>query len=194
MTDNLSFAAFDVETANPKHGSICAIGVAVVHKGVRVATHSWLCRPPATVGEFAPRNMGIHKITPSTVAGEPTFAQRLPELLDTIGDLPVVAHNAVFDMGNLTRACEFSGVMLPGWQYGCTYAWSKRQLLLGGHKLNQVAAALGITLDNHHDARADAAAAADIAIALARMAGVRDLADLARFNGTRLTHLSGVRR
>ncbi len=194
MTDNLSFAAFDVETANPKYGSICAIGVAIVHKGVRVATHSWLCRPPAAVGEFAPRNMGIHKITPSMVAREPTFAQRLPELLDTIGDLPVVAHNAVFDMGNLTRACEFTRVRVPGWQYGCTYAWSKQQLLLGGHKLNQVAAELGITLDNHHEAGADAAAAADIAIALAQMAGVHDLADLARFNGTRLVHLCGVRR
>ncbi|MFE3545551.1 exonuclease domain-containing protein [Nocardia sp. NPDC059177] len=194
MTDNLSFAAFDVETANPKHGSICAIGVAIVHKGTRVATHSWLCRPPAAVGEFAPRNMQIHMITPNMVAKQPSFAQLLPQVLDTIGDLPVVAHNAVFDMGNLSRACEFSGSALPGWQYGCTYAWSKRQLLLGGYKLNQVAAALGIVLDNHHEAGADAAAAADIAIALARMAGAHDLAGLARINGTRLAHLGRVRR
>ncbi|MEV0857277.1 hypothetical protein [Nocardia fluminea] len=36
MTDNLTFAAFDIETANPQYGSICAIGVAVVHKGERI--------------------------------------------------------------------------------------------------------------------------------------------------------------
>ncbi|MFB7878853.1 exonuclease domain-containing protein [Nocardia sp. NPDC056064] len=194
MTENLSFAAFDVETANPKHGSICAIGVAIVHKGRRVATHSWLCRPPAVVGEFAARNMRIHMITPNLVAKQPSFAQLLPRVLDTVGDLPVVAHNAVFDMGNLSRACEFSGIVSPGWQYGCTYAWSKRQLRLGSYKLNQVAAALGIVLDNHHEAGADAAAAADVAISLARMAGAHDLADLARINGTRLARLGGVRR
>ncbi|MFC4127218.1 hypothetical protein [Nocardia rhizosphaerae] len=71
----LSFAAFDVETANPARGSICSLGVAVVRDGVRVRTHSLLCRPPAAVGDFAPFNVRIHRITPARVADAPTFAE-----------------------------------------------------------------------------------------------------------------------
>ncbi|GGL46694.1 hypothetical protein [Nocardia jinanensis] len=54
MTSTLNFAAFDVETANPKYSSICAIGIAIVRNGVRVDTHSWLCRPPEPVHSFNP--------------------------------------------------------------------------------------------------------------------------------------------
>jgi len=147
----------NVETANPKRGSICSIGVAVVRGGVRVATHTWLCRPPAPIGEFSPYNVRVHKITPADVAGQPGFAQRLPEVLAVIDGLPVVAHNAAFDMDNLTRACSFTGADLPDWMYGCTYAWSKRQLSLEKYRLPYVAGALGVTLDDHHHAGADAA-------------------------------------
>ncbi|MEV5836777.1 exonuclease domain-containing protein [Nocardia sp. NPDC052112] len=193
MTTDLSFAAFDVETANPKRGSICSIGVAVVRGGVRVATHTWLCRPPAPIGEFSPYNVRVHKITPADVAGQPGFAQRLPEVLAVIGGLPVVAHNAAFDMDNLTRACSFTGADLPDWMYGCTYAWSKRQLSLEKYRLPYVAGALGVTLDDHHHAGADAAATADIAIGLAALAGANSLADLATANGSQLQRLGRAR-
>ncbi|GGK46119.1 exonuclease domain-containing protein [Nocardia camponoti] len=189
----LSFAAFDVETANPRRGSICSIGVSIVLDGVRTQTHSWLCKPPAAASEFSPWNVRVHKITPATVAGQPEFAQRLVEVIAAVGDLPVVAHNASFDMDNMTRACQFSGVRVPEWQYGCTLDWARRQLDLGGYKLNQVAAALGVALHNHHEAGADAAAAADIAVGLARLAGAGDLHGLARANGGRLMALAGVR-
>lgn len=189
----LSFAAFDVETANPARGSICSIGIAIVRNGVRVRTESLLCRPPAAVGSFAPFNVRIHRITPAVVVGEPTFAQRLPEVRELVGELPVVAHNAVFDMNNLTRACEFSGVPLPGWTYGCSLGWAKRQLVLGDYKLKTVANALGVRLDRHHEAGADAAAAADITIALARIARVRTIHELARAGGKPLAVLGGVR-
>ncbi|MBF6253129.1 DNA polymerase III subunit epsilon [Nocardia farcinica] len=190
----LTFAAFDVETANPTRGSICAVGVAIVADGVRVATHSWLCRPPAAVGQFARMNMRIHKITPQRVLGRPEFAQLLPEVLDVIGDLPVVAHNAAFDMDNVSRACGFSAVTLPDWRYGCSLGWARQQLRLESYKLDHVAAALGVALDEHHEAGADAAAAADVTIGLARLAGARNLLDLAAANGTELISLGKRRR
>ncbi|WP_174185021.1 exonuclease domain-containing protein [Nocardia barduliensis] len=193
MASDLSFAAFDVETANPKRGSICAIGVAIVRGGVRIGTHTWLCRPPSAIGEFAPYNMRVHRITPAVVDGQPGFAQRLPEVLSVVGDLPVVAHNAAFDMDNLARACSFSGADLPDWAYGCTYIWSKRQLFLEKYRLPHVAAALGVVLSNHHDAGADAAATADIAIRLAALAGVSSIADLALTAGSPLQQLGRAR-
>ncbi|MGW5571460.1 exonuclease domain-containing protein [Nocardia thailandica] len=189
----LSFAAFDVETANPARGSICSVGIAIVRNAVLVRTVSLLCRPPAAVGSFAPFNVRIHRITPAVVVGEPTFAQRLPEIRALVGDLPVVAHNASFDMNNLTRACEFSGVPLPRWTYGCSLGWAKRQLVLADYKLGTVAAALGVRLDRHHEAGADAAAAAEVTVALARLARVGTVEDLARVNGRPLNLLGGVR-
>ncbi|WP_433523882.1 3'-5' exonuclease [Nocardia pseudovaccinii] len=194
MTSNMSFAAFDVETANPKYGSICSIGISIVRNGKRGATYSWLCRPPAPVDTFAPVNVSIHKITPAMVAGQPTFAQRWPEVLATIGDLPVVAHNARFDMNAVGQACEHSLLPLPTWQYGCTRIWAEQQLPLPKYKLETVAAALGVELKNHHDAGADAAAAADIAVRLAKLAGANDLAELAQATGTRLTRLGKAQR
>jgi DNA polymerase-3 subunit epsilon len=190
MTTNLSFAAFDVETANPQRGSICSMGVAIVRNGVRESTRSWLCRPPAAVSSFSPYNIRVHNITPAMVADQPTFAQRWPEVLDAVGDLPVVAHNADFDISNVTNACEFSGTAMPSWQYGCTFAWAKHQLRLSKYKLDVVAYALGVRLDNHHEAGSDAAAAADIAVGLAAMAGADTLADLARLTGIRLREVN----
>ncbi|MFC9475937.1 exonuclease domain-containing protein [Nocardia sp. NPDC056952] len=186
----LSFAAIDVETANPTHGSICAIGVTVVRDGIAVTTRSMLCRPPAGVDSFSPHNVRIHGIKPGDVAEQPTFAERLPEVLALVGDLPVVAHNARFDMGNLTRACGFTGVPLPMWDFGCTLSWSGQQLRLESYGLANVAQALGVSLDKHHEAGADAAAAAGVALGLARLAGARTLVELARANGACLTRLA----
>jgi DNA polymerase-3 subunit epsilon len=124
------------------------------------------------------------------VADQPTFEQRWPEVLDAIAGLPVVAHNAAFDMNAVGQACAHSGVTVPTWHYGCTLVWAKRQLPLPKHGLKPVAEALGIALHNHHDAGSDAAAAADIAVGLATRTGVGNLAELARVTGTRLGHIS----
>lgn len=192
MTSNLTFAAFDVETANRNRGSICSIGVAIVRNGVRVRTHSWLCRPPAGIDGFDAWNMKIHKITPDMVAGQPTFAQRWPEVLDTVAGLPVVAHNASFDITAVSQACAHSRTTMPTWRYGCTLEWSKHHLPLPRYGLKYVAAALGVTLNRHHDAGADADAAADIAVRLATRTGAHDLDALAAASGTRLLSLSPV--
>ncbi|WP_067896102.1 exonuclease domain-containing protein [Nocardia vaccinii] len=191
---SLSFAAIDVETANPTYGSICSIGVALVHNGVRVTTRSLLCRPPAAVGEFGVRNMQIHRITPTMVADQPEFVDRLREVHTLVGDLPVIAYNAKFDMSNVERACRFSGASLPEWEYGCALIWARQQLQLPSYKLNHVTRSLGVNLSNHHEAGADAAAAADVTIKLASVSGARTIPELARANRTRLSRLGGARR
>ena len=89
----LDFVAFDVETANSRRGSICAIGAAVVRGGVVVSTHSWLTRPPAGLDHFDGFNVGLHGITPDIVADQPAFSERLDQLLELTGGLPLVAHN-----------------------------------------------------------------------------------------------------
>ena len=84
------------------------MGLARVEDGQVVATRKWLMRPPAGYDDFDGFNILLHGITPEMVASEPRFKERLPDILAFIGDLPVVAHCAAFDMGVLREACEFS--------------------------------------------------------------------------------------
>ncbi|MFD7843315.1 exonuclease domain-containing protein [Nocardia sp. NPDC059764] len=176
----LSFAAIDVETANSARGSICAVGVTVVRDGKRGEVESWLCRPPVGLDFFNWHNIRVHGISAAMVADQPEFAQRWPEVVNLVGELPVIAHNAGFDSGAIREACGRSGIPVPGWSYSCSLALARRHLALDSYRLPQVAAALGIEFTNHHDAAADAAAAADIVIALAARTGADSLAALER--------------
>ncbi|GAB0102535.1 exonuclease domain-containing protein [Nocardia sp. JMUB6875] len=176
----LSFAAIDVETANSARGSICAVGVTVVRDGRREETASWLCRPPAGLDFFNWHNIRVHGISAAMVADQPCFAERFPEVVATVGDLPLIAHNAGFDSGAIREACARSGIQAPAWDFSCSLSLARRHLNLDSYRLPHVAAALGIDFTNHHDAAADAAAAADIVIALAERSGVDSLAALER--------------
>ncbi|WP_067565263.1 exonuclease domain-containing protein [Nocardia acidivorans] len=181
----LSFAALDVETANSSRGSICAVGVAIVRDGVRLATHSWLCRPPRSVDFFSRHNIRVHGISPMMVADQPVFAERFPEVLEVVADLPLVAHNAGFDSGAIREACRHSEIPAPNWDFSCSLAMSRRHLDLDSYRLPDVADALDISLLTHHDAAADARAAADIVLALAARTGVDSLGDLERLGNDR---------
>ncbi|MFF2557386.1 exonuclease domain-containing protein [Nocardia sp. NPDC058058] len=181
----LSFAAIDVETANSSRGSICAVGVAIVREGVRLATHSWLCRPPRSVDFFSHHNIRVHGISAGMVADQPVFAARFPEVLDVVADLPLVAHNAGFDSGAIREACRHSGIDSPSWDFSCSLAMSRRHLDLDSYRLPDVADALDISLLTHHDAAADATAAADIVLALAARTGIDSLGDLERLGNER---------
>ena len=170
----LSFVGLDVETANMDVGSICQIGVVRIVDGVEAAAESWLCTPPPGLEEFGPDNIAIHGITAEAVAGQQSFAERLPGLLDFIGDLPVVAHNAQFDMMALQRACAASDLTVPTLSFGCSLILARAAKLgTTSHRLPVVAEALGVPLERHHDAAEDARAAALIVVELARRADHR---------------------
>lgn len=186
----LSFAAFDVETANSDRGSICAIGVAVVRDGILKDTYSWLCRPPAPVEHFAAFNTALHGITADAVAGAPRFEELWPHVLAVIGELPLVAHNAAFDTGAVRTACDHSGLPWPTLDFGCTMVWARRHLDLISYRLPIVSDALDVELTTHHDPAADAVAAAGIALALAARTGTGTLDALAETLGTRIGRIT----
>lgn len=50
-------------------------------------------------------SMAIHGISEEMVQDAPTEAEILPQILDFIGDYPIVAHNAIFDYSFLNEAC-----------------------------------------------------------------------------------------
>ncbi|WP_167382091.1 exonuclease domain-containing protein [Corynebacterium suranareeae] len=165
----LDFVGFDVETANDDWGSICQIGLVKYKDGLEETSVSWLCSPPESLNFFNEINIGIHGITPEMVADQPRFADLVPQMVDFVGDLPLVAHNAQFDFTALSRACAASGIDVPEMIYGCSLTLARNEKLqVENHKLPTVASHLGFELKNHHDATEDARACAAIAIALAR--------------------------
>ena len=177
---SLNFVGLDVETANSNRGSICAFGLSVVRNGKVVLTENWLTRPPATLNWFDGRNIGIHGITPGMVKTAPPFKTRLAQVLELVGDLPIVAHNAAFDTSAIRGGCDADGLKWPDLTYGCTMVLSRRILLnLTSHRLPVVCDALGIPPFDHHQAGADANAAALIALKLARRQKATSLEELA---------------
>lgn len=165
-TAGRSFVAFDVETANANRGSICQIGLAVVRDGVINQTYSLYCRPPEIMDWFDARNMKIHGITPERVSTEPSVADRIPLVLDIVGDLPLIAHNASFDRQALADASGAVGFPLPRLTFGDTKACAAFELPPGlSLKISEVARYLGIEMRHHHDAESDAVAAAGLLLA-----------------------------
>ncbi|WP_296147361.1 exonuclease domain-containing protein [uncultured Corynebacterium sp.] len=166
-----SFVAFDVETANQNWGSVCQIGLVRVIDGETVERASWLCRPPEGIDEFDPFNVDCHGITADAVADEPAVGELFERFTDFVGDLPVVAHNAYFDASAMRYAAQASGAKIPHITFACTLAQSRAaDLGVANHRLPTVAEHFGVTLDNHHDAAADAEACAGVMLGLARRA------------------------
>ena len=175
----MHFVAIDFETANPNYASVCAMGWATVRDGVVTDRGSWLCRPPAGLDEFGPYNVRVHGITAQTVADQPTFVQRVPDLLSRLdGGLPIIAHNAAFDIGVLEQSLATCGRRRPPNAHHCTRNWAKRLLQLPKYTLPHVCERLGVTIGQHHDAGDDALAAARVTIRLAETVGVSTIREL----------------
>jgi DNA polymerase-3 subunit epsilon len=175
----MDFIAIDFEIANPNYASVCAAGWATVRGGLIVDSGSWLCRPPAGHEQFGFHNVRVHGITADKVAGQPTFAERVLDLLARLDEgLPIVAHNAVFDIGVLQQSLATCGRLRPQNPYHCTKVWSKRLFHLPKYTLPRVCEHLGVAIGNHHEAGDDAVAAAQVAIRLAQTVGVSTVDEL----------------
>lgn len=185
----LDFAAIDFETAGPSAASACSVGVVAVEGGRVIERSEWLIRPPAGHDAFSEWNIRIHGITPDRVVGALGWADQLPDLLAAIGDRPVVAHNARFDMGVVRAACFASGVGTPPLDYFCSLRVARRTYALTSYRLPVAAMAAGFEDFAHHDALADAEACAAIVVHAARRHGVDDVDGLLDAVGDRLTRL-----
>jgi DNA polymerase-3 subunit epsilon len=154
------FTTIDFETANHHRGSPCAVGLTRVRNDEIVDAATWLMQPPPQYAGFEPYNTRVHGIGSQDVAGEPTFEDRLPRILEFIGSDVVCAHNARFDGAVLAAAAIAVGAEPPDLRYLCTLTAARRCLELPSYRLPFVAQALGVTLGNHHEAGADSLAVA----------------------------------
>lgn len=172
----LNFAAIDFETANAKRTSACSVGIAVVENGTLLDTYHWLIKP--TPYQFHPINISIHGITPEDVLEAPSFFQVWQQVQEIIGSLPLVAHNAAFDMSVLRHGLDLTQSPYPSVEYLCTMLLARRTLPgAANHKLNTLCQHYSIPLQ-HHDAASDATACASLLLCLSRELGVDSLPQL----------------
>lgn len=174
----LEFVAIDFETANSSPASPCAVGLVRVVGGEIQESLSMLFRPPYPNNWFHEGNIRVHGIRPEDVQEAPDFEDILAELLLFTDGLPLVAHNASFDMGVLRASAEAVRFDLPQLGYACSLAMARKTYSLDSYRLNAVAYAIGHEEFQHHDALADSDACARITLHMANRHEAENLDEL----------------
>lgn len=155
----MDFVAIDFETANHRGDSVCSIGMSRFSNGREVERYYRLINP---VQPFHPGNIRIHGIYPSDVVNEKRFDQLYPEIRAFIGEDPLVAHFAQFDMKCLQMTIETYNLPKMENEYFCSCILAKKTLTLSSNKLVNVLDYYGLTIENHHNAADDATACGEI--------------------------------
>ncbi|MCC8156043.1 MAG: PolC-type DNA polymerase III [Oscillospiraceae bacterium] len=155
------YVAFDVETTGLRsdRDRLIEIGAVICSGGTVGATFNTFVDPEAPIPAEITRLTGIHD---ADVAGAPKEAEALRAFLDFCGDRPLVAHNAVFDVGFIAAAAQRTGM-----DYAPVYLDTlvlAQALLphLKRHKLDIVSNYLSLPEFNHHRASDDALVVARI--------------------------------
>lgn len=149
------FVAFDLETTglNDCENAIIEIGAVRMKNGEMLARFESFVNPKRQLHRNTTDLTGI---TDEMLADAPEISEVLPQFLAFCGDSPLIAHNADFDIGFVTAACERLNIPFAP-TYIDTLTLSRDMLpKLSAHKLNVVADFLGLPEFNHHRATDDA--------------------------------------
>ncbi len=174
-------ALVDTETTgrDPAVDRVVEIGVILGRGGEIIARHGWLVNPERPIPEEVSK---IHGITDDAVRDAPTFRQIAPELLELLAGALPAAYNARFDRAFLLEEMRRVGVdagpsQPPSLRHSVDWldplVWAR--LIHKEEKsraLGDVAARLGVALDNAHRATDDAEAALRVLYAFASDARV----------------------
>lgn len=162
MSEN-AFVALDFETANGKRTSICSVGmVKVIDNQITESFHT-LVNPN---DYFSEQNINVHGIHPEDVASSPNFSYVYPYMMQFIDQLPVVAHNAAFDINVLHQSIQAIGLETPHLTYFCSYQLAKRTVQSHRYGLKHMMDYYQLDFHGHHDALNDAKACAMITFRL----------------------------
>lgn len=172
LQETHDFIAIDFETATASRDSACAVGIASVKDLVVIDSFYSLIKPPDC--HFSARNIAVHGIRPEDVKSAPTMTELWPTISHLFGTSPVVAHNAHFDMSVLKSSLEDAESLVENFEFFDTMTMARR-FVSGRLSLDSCACSLGVPHFDHHDAKADAIACAQVAIQCLRRAGINQL-------------------
>ncbi|WP_414052247.1 exonuclease domain-containing protein [Macrococcus animalis] len=158
-----SFIALDFETANGSPASICSVGMVKVIDNMMTETFYTLVNPETY---FSDSNIQVHGIHPDDIQDVPTFETVYPYMLDFIGDLPIVAHFAQFDMKVLNASIRRYHFDMPTLSYFCSVIMSRDTIQNHSYSLKNMMAYYKLDFHGHHHALNDAKACAMITVRL----------------------------
>ncbi|MFA9463774.1 MAG: PolC-type DNA polymerase III [Velocimicrobium sp.] len=176
------FVVFDIETTGfgPVNDRIIEIGAVKVIDGIIKDTFSTFVNPDIPIPFKIEQLTGI---TDEMVLDYPKIATILPQFLDFCKDSVLVAHNASFDVGFITKKAEQLGIETD-YTVVDTVGMARSLLPnLSKYKLNIVAKNLGISLENHHRAVDDAGATAKIFLKFVEMLLQKEITTLRQLSG-----------
>ena len=172
----MDFVAIDFETATSKWTSVCSMGICVIENNRVKEVKEILIKPVPF--EFNEYNIAIHGITPEMVYTKPAFDEYWQEIKPYLDGKLVVAHNASFDVGALTKTLDMFEIEFPEFEYLCTVKLSQEAYPeLPSHKLNFLGDALGIDF-SHHTACDDAYACAMVLVHILEDFGINSKEEL----------------
>ncbi len=176
LWSELTIALIDVETTG-KDASvdrIVEVGVAIARGGEFVERRNWLVNPGRPIPKEA---SDVHKITDDAVASAPRFEEVAREVAAFLVNCLPGAYNAAFDRAflanELARAGLRSDEIPPSLRRDVEWldplVWARElQQDEKSRALGEVAARLGISLENAHRASDDAEAALRVMFELGR--------------------------
>jgi DNA polymerase-3 subunit epsilon len=171
----LPIALIDVETTgrDASVDRVVEVGIAVSRGGEIVETKNWLVNPGRPIPKEA---SDVHHITDDDVKDAPSFAEVAGEIAAFLAGCVPAAYNAAFDRAFLANEVARAGMtesLPPALRRNVDWVdplvWA-RELQQGerSRALGEVAARLGIALENAHRANDDAQAALRVMLVLGR--------------------------
>ena len=175
------FVVFDLETTgfSPKKNKIIEIGAVKVQAGAITERFSTFVNPQIPIPFDIEELTGIRD---DMVMDAPLIGEILPEFMEFCKGCVMVAHNAEFDMSFIQKNCEDLHLACD-FTVADTVAMARFLLpQLNRYKLDTVAKAVGVSLENHHRAVDDAACTAEIFVKFIEMFESRHITTLDELN------------
>ncbi|HEV2909634.1 MAG TPA: exonuclease domain-containing protein [Candidatus Eremiobacteraceae bacterium] len=158
------FRVIDIETTGSVAGRHAVTEIALVEVAEGRIVRRWrsFVNPRQPIPHFITALTGI---TDEMVAGAPLIGRVLPDVVDFIGDAIVVGHNVRFDAGFIEhelRAHGHGGLANPMVD---TLVLARRTIAeVANYRLGTLTRELGIDVERHHRALADATATAHLLV------------------------------
>lgn len=151
------YVVFDLETTGMKAGvnKIIEIGAVKVSKGEITGIFNTLINPEQFIPYYI---VNITHITNDMVEDKRTINEILPEFVNFIGDLPLIAHNAKFDMSFLLANASKLNININNPVLDTLYLSRKFNKECEKHNLAYLTDFFKINLKNAHRAYFDALA------------------------------------
>ncbi|MBU0672331.1 MAG: 3'-5' exoribonuclease [Candidatus Margulisbacteria bacterium] len=153
--DKLECVVFDLETTGlePTINEITEIGALKVKGSEVTDMFSSLIKPRAPISAEITR---LTSIDDEMVKDSPAVEQVLPKFIQFVGQMPLIAHNAVFDISFIREMLRRTNQPAINNSVICTVKLARHLLPeLANHKLHTVAQHFGLKVANRHRAMGD---------------------------------------